>query len=755
MKTHIETALEEFKNIATFNSNAKIFDKCLLKFFSEFKISTITDVENLSILAKNENLGKLYIDKAGKFTFDNPSNNLTKLFDDNNIDCQTLKQAADIIKEKTKKNNADFENVLSKFKDCFCDGQNYNPQVIHYITSIESLNISDTVQEICFHFIKSFLNAEFLILDDFSDKIEETRKQIKNYYAKEFTNKQKNSKNLSFYIVKSLFQALYYAVEICKKHEHYLYNSEERLICLNNDRQLRFYRTPAFSQVDFTIGKKEVLPYGRLMESVIDTTVIDLDYTVTEDNFDKLFRLWRRVKVVEKYQSPDPKWLPVLSMLKTKTAILLKRMLDSKINDSDYKIVNVEAEEKQEIEKYYNQFIQNDLFKKNPFIKIVEDNKNEVLDKTQFNTSRNDIFSDQRKHKDTCTYDNYAKEGIEIYCNNSPYFKDDLSGEDIEKLLTLLENNNHRHFNSQTLFVKLIKTSTKNIEDKLKNFTYKDDAPEIEKRLNLLSKLLVEMERFTERARTNKIKQFMPVFAYSFYAVENEKISFAGNLKDKIEKYTTIDIKTQDFANYFFIASAGLAPINIFYLESEITKWKINIQELNFEYDHVLSKKAVKEEIKIMLEKNEQKQQETQKETITILGVFAALLAFVTASVGLIKIAQNLFEYAVFGVIFTSALLMFIVVINLIWKKRDKDETRKVYFGECFALPLSIIIVMVGILFVLSKCTDLKENNKQEQKTEMLISNDHRIPDKADVQNHNSGEDLQTQEATAEPPANH
>ncbi|MDR0830569.1 MAG: hypothetical protein LBN95_10745 [Prevotellaceae bacterium] len=741
MKTHIETALEEIKNIATFNSKANIFDDCLSNFFIEFKIATTTDVENLHILAQNENLNKLYIDDStGKFTFDNPTSNLPKLFvRENNIDCQTLMQAATEIKNRNIENTVppDFENVLLKFRELFCDEQrNYNPQVIRYITSIKSLNISGTISEICYHFIKSFLSAEFLILDDFSNKIEETRKYINSYYGG-FANKQeKNSKNLSFYIIKSFVQVLYYAVEMCKKHEHYLHNSEEKLICLNNDRQLRFYRTPAFSQVDFTIGEKEVLPYERLMESVIDTTIIDLDYTVTEENFDKLFRLWRRIKIVEKFYELqyNPKWGHVFFMLKTKTAILLKRMLDSKINNSDYKIVNVEEDEKKEIEKYHNQFIENDLFKQNPFIKIIEDKKNKIINKIEFQELLNSAIVDEIMQKDIFIYDEYAKDGIEIYCNNSQYFKDNaLDDVNIDKLNKLLKQDDHRHFNSQTLFVKLIKNLVSDIDNKLEYGFEVEYSDKIEKRLNLLSNLLVEMEHFVERAKTNKIKQVMPVFAYSFYTVKQEdndfEISFAGNLKEKIKNYNF-----DNFDNYCFIASVGLAPVNIVYVETEIMNFKIQISELNFKYDHALSKAVVDKEGKKMLDNNEKiiksNQQEAQKETITILGVFAALLAFVTASIGLIKIAQNLFEYAVFGVIFTSALLMFVVIINsVICKKREEKEKKWDYFVRHFGLPLLMIAIMIVALVGLSFCPNLKKDiNSEPPKTEISI--------KADVQNH-------------------
>jgi hypothetical protein len=760
MDTHIGIALEEIKNIATFNSNAKIFDQCLVGFLTQFKIRTIKDVKNLRILAENKNLKDLHIDSNGQLskTENDKEENHVKLFVENtqDIDCQTLEDAARFFINNNKQfteeakyiiekinNNPpvpdEFEKVKEEFlkKDTpsyeeyrFCNEQgNYKSQFIQYVTSIKNTDISGTVQKICYHFIKSFLNAEFLILDDFSKKIEDTRKYIKNYYnGDNFANMQKGI-NPSFYIIKSFFKICYYVEEMCKTHDHYLKNSNKKLICVNTDRKSRFNSTPKLSQIDFIIGKKTVLPYEWLMESIVDATIIDLDYIVTNKNIDKLFRLWHRIAVVEGLITNREAWKPVFSILKTKTAILLENMINSQKNKDkiDYEIVNIDEEAKKKITEHHNKFIEKAGFSSHPFIEIIKNKKDQKLYYSEFNVLLQN--TSYKNKNDIDSYDKYAKESIEIYCNNSPYFKkideNSLSDDDVDHLSNLLKQDNHKHFNSQTLFIKLIENLNNDIKNKLKKFTY-ESTIKIEKRLNLLSNLLIEMERFTERAKTNKVKQFMPVFAYSFYAVENGTVSFAGDLKDKIENYD-INNKT-DFNNYCFIASAGLVPVNILYLETEIIKWKINIQELNFEYDHILSKgvaegakEVTKKQIERMSEENKQKQQDTQKETITILGVFAALLAFVTASIGLIKIAHNLFEYAVFSVIFTSALLIFIVAINLV---RTQQENK--YYWKHLVMPLLIICLMIGVLFLLSKCSGLKENNKGEQETE--------IPNKVNAQ---------------------
>jgi len=745
MKSHIEAVLEEIKSIATFNANSKFFDDYIYALLGS-KIKTRIDIKNLSVLTKSEDSnnwyecdGEILVDEYNKHQQERDAffrtyiksgvkNNVPDFQQNINI---TVEQAAEIVKDITK-SGENVKNRTEMFKEFFCDkDRNYNPKFIQYITSFENIDFSSHIQDICYNFIKAFLNAEFLIFDDFSTIIEKTIENINIYYENDFANI--GEANRTFYLIKSFIRVLNYAIEMCEKHRNYFNNPDERLICVNNDRKLRFYRTRGFSDTDFVIGKKESLPYERLMESVVDMTIIDLDYTVTEENFDKLFRLWQRIEVVENYLQQDQVWKPVFLMLKTKTAILLMRMLNSKINNKDYRIVNIGKKEKKKIEDHYKNFIKTqDFFKQNPFIEIKEKNRKKVLEDNQFNELLNDSLFDESKYMDIYTYDNYVKEGREIYCNNSKYFNENLSISDIDNLNEFLKKENHKHFNSQTLFVKLIAYLHEDIEKKLDNFEYKS-ASEVEKKLSLLSNLLVEMERFTERAKTNKIKQFAPAFAYSFYEIyeqDNEtKIKFSNNLKDKIEKYDA-----PAFKKNFFIASTGLSPVNIFYLEAELIKWEINIQKLNFKYDHIFSKEIVKteNEIQLTLRGHEERIEGIQRETITILGILGALLAFVTASIGLIKIANNLFEYAVFGVIFTSSLLMFVVAINLIWKKREKNETKKDYFWKYFALPLSIIVSMVVGLFGLQKCNGLKENNIQKQKTEISI--------KADVQNHNSGE---------------
>ena len=725
-KYHIKIALDKIKELATFSTKAEFFDSCIDEFLLKHKISTDIDVENLFTLTEGSGSEKWYLDNNGQIKIDEEDENTESVTEFLNtiksleieLSNLTLEQAARIIDEIINGSQTGVgkfnRDTVEKFKKYFKDDgrfkkwESYNTTFIRYVVSRENLGgaFTETIGEISRHFILSFLKAELFIVNDFSKRIEETIEELKEFYS-DFYMDVRNNK--SFYFVKSFIRVLHDAIEVCQLYRA-LYDEQkknEKIVRINADRKSRFYNIRSFSNTDFSIGKKETFKYGRLMESVIEITTIDLNYIVTEENIDSLFRAWSRTNVLQE-QEHSRSWAPVFEMLRIKTATLLSKIREK----SNYTIINYNEKHGKEIEDYRKKI--GDFFKENPFVETAEKFKNKELCQVEFNLC-NDGFVD--RNIDIYRYDKFAKDGIDNYCENSSYFiTSDLSDTEIDELL-----GEHRQLNSGNLYVKLIKLLIDDVKIKIQEFKH-EGLNDIERRLKLLAKLSIDLKRFTEMAKTSKMIQFRPTFAYSFYFCDTDKGCkplFVGNKKNEIESD-----KGEKF-NYFFFASAGLSPINIFHLEDELGKWKPKILDLYFEYSRISSRKSAnaaelaieaqnkyKESIdntqeNVIATQDEfrediaKKQEDYRRGTIRLLGVFAAFLAFVTMSVNTANVARSLFEYAVFAVIFTSALLMFVIILSFTWKKDNLDDKPLDEYLHHFVKALAPPLLIIGLMILL------------------------------------------------------
>lgn len=266
----------------------------------------------------------------------------------------------------------------------------------------------------------------------------------------------------------------------------------------------------------------------------------------------------------------------------------------------------------------------------------------------------------------------------------------------------------------------------------------KGKSPRIREYHFLLKKVLNLLSKFLNKFVSDIPFAYRPYFEYSFYSCCPEK----GIIYKKIEKSDIEDYKVENFKGKFFFASIDCMPINYLYLTKLYNKFKILHKELVYNFDErsrenlrkefdSLSEKVettlddktkevddkVKEELDKTTKSVEDKLEETSKDVVNknlehmvvSLGIFAAFIAFVTISINLVKVAQNIWQFIVFSCTFSICLLLFVVClkpgqnITSHVKKRLHGPWKAGRIFKYAVTLVSAISVMIGIMFLTSK----------------------------------------------------
>lgn len=266
----------------------------------------------------------------------------------------------------------------------------------------------------------------------------------------------------------------------------------------------------------------------------------------------------------------------------------------------------------------------------------------------------------------------------------------------------------------------------------------KGKSPKIREYHFLLKKVLNLLSKFLNKFVSDIPFAYRPYFEYSFYSCCPEK----GIIYKKIDKSDIEGYNMENFKGKFFFASIDCMPINYLYLTKLYNKFKILHKELVYNFDErsrenlrkefdSLSEKVEKtlddktKEVNVKVEaeltKNgdlvEQKLKATSNEItnknlehmIVSLGIFAAFIAFVTISINLVKVAQNIWQFIVFSCTFSICLLLFVVClkpgqnITSHVKKRLHGPWKAGRIFKYAVTLFSAISVMIGLMFLTSK----------------------------------------------------
>lgn len=267
----------------------------------------------------------------------------------------------------------------------------------------------------------------------------------------------------------------------------------------------------------------------------------------------------------------------------------------------------------------------------------------------------------------------------------------------------------------------------------------------------LLKKVLDMLFIFLNRFVSDIPFSHRPYFESSFYSCSPEKgIIYKGIDAEDIKGY-----KKEMFKDKFFFASIDCMPINYLYMSKLYNQYKIKYKEQRYNFDEE-SRKNLRDEFERLskdvtnkldtetsnvqtqvnkaLEDNKtlvnNKLEETSKELtsknlehmIVSLGIFAAFIAFVTISINLVKVAQNIWQYIVFSCTFTICLLLFVIylkhgetIMSHIKAKIGGSWTIRRILKYLFTVSL-VASIIIGTLVFTSKLpvfnSDLKLRNQ-------------------------------------------
>jgi hypothetical protein len=723
MKTHIDVVIKIITEIGTFDLNCDLFKEFLTtNFFEKYTIAE----ENVQALLKllgstsdkkyqiNKNNGKEYIEIIN--ISDEASNSdYVDLPDINDANLTSFEKQGAIIKQIVIEkdldiNRNDYPAIYQKFIDEINEAQGHQKQeVIKYLS--ENLKETDikAIEEIFWeNSILSLLKAEYIIIDDYSQKLKNTIAILEEFYG----NFGKTINITSFYLIKAFVRTSWYIIDYCFRDKKMIENELKEIILVATDRRMRFLGNQYFNRIEFTIGEKQSRSYEKLMELIIEMTAIDHLYIVSNENVEKLIQLWGRVSNCGLNEN-------IIEIVKLKTSVLLYVLL-KKLRQNKDCITNIDKLIIKDYISYYNLFkkqcgyskkdTDDECKAKNPFVILRSKYENNRIDyesfaQYQYETDLSDVKS----------YDKFTLKGIKDYCNNSDYFvkceNKQLEITDIEQIL-----DKYKIISSQMLIVNFITYLYKKVEEEIPEC--KED---IDKKLEVLNRLERMLAEYIAIHKTNKIPSFRPTFLYSFYTVtkyeSTTKIIFQTITPDQIENYDCRNIPD----NTFFFSSADLSPVRMVWLEKQLSEYKTKIQQLNFNYDHLLNKEmetkisdvAKKEEnltnamkkvkvMKVQVNKIRKEIDNTQKNNITVLGILTGMIMFVTASV---KFFENnsatLFDYLKFALILVGSLSFFAVTIKVVFEPDDNQDIKKWVSG---IWKVFIIIALIILSFILLNC---------------------------------------------------
>lgn len=560
---------------------------------------------------------------------------------------------------------------------------------------------------IFYHVIKSLLNAEYLIDDQYSDKIDKVTKN----FEKSLENDEFSQNDLNLQLEFSFLKICFYIISACQKIKDQLSYREKKSLLIGTDFEQKINTYYNIAQVKSLFGKRETELYELFTKLVIEMTVIDHIYRSNSENVDKLSNLIKISKYIEKlssrkpFDSKDIRHVLKLSVIKAHT------LLDGikQKNTDRYKIYkkgeyNLEEEGSKKTEEEndvntYSLYRQGEIKKD----KSIDDKINlyNEFTKDAHPLSSNDI---KRYNKDVhfCLNHDHEIYGFWKELNSS-------EGRTLEEVLNDLPKNK---ISNVSLLYKFINHTIIKFDELNPYFTTDYSESVLKSCKTLLDRLYII---YTNSEGNYTPSLLRPYFQDSFYICTFDK----DKVKEiEIKKYNTPNKKydSKSFENCFFIASFDCTPISPNYVRDFYKYYKEKYDELYQEYiqkkmNHFFSKKSKElqekqEKQKKEFDKKSKELQQKQKEefdkhnknqiekTITILGVFTAILAFVSATTVSFKIVNSIEEYIKFTFTFIIGLMSFVIVLKFII---NNDSNKK--------LIIYSILLFLVILLLLSSIT--------------------------------------------------
>lgn len=784
MKTHIQIALDTYNQIVT--HDLAIYKKVVALYFIDKDICSLLDLETFATLMKcriNNGIIQLnYSIKNNKFEI--VSSRFGKKLAIKEIE---VKQAYEsLLPSDSITGEAEFimrsllflkkiqkDKDYQKIRNTISTAELANyivdklPGVIDTYElvkiALRSIDLKKITQfiyninmDIFSHLAKSILNAEYLIMDNYKS----TLGKVEILYL----NRTEDNGDIEIgytnelYILPSFLKVCWLLQEACDLIGVCINDKPKfNLVSVNTDREKRFRRLPGVNTQDQFIGIPETKPFESLLESIIEMTIIDHCFRSEASSVEKLFHLFEQANCQTLYQISDL-YKNVLIAAKIKAACMLNRILNDNYHQKSREIIEIDYDYIFNGKQGKNEFLEeikpycipNENYLReengNYFLKIKQDAEHSH-EKIETAIEDWDYPYEESSFHDLKRYHTAIQIGMKSYREQSDFIlKLHLYNEgecDAQEVIKLLKKAFHSTDDSYTpknlspsFFGQILKFLSQHIELHIKNpHQTLDTLNTLNEYISLFKRILNELDIYLRKYLINTPLFYRPYFHYCYYSLANPKeITFGG----KIESTLIKNYDKDKFKDLFFFASLNCTPMNYQYLKALYNKYKINHRQYNYTFEKIHSEtlfgKAAKltEDFQEKLKETSQEQTKKHVELTTVsLGVFAAFIAFVTISIDMTKVAQNIHQFVIFSATFTACLLLFGIYLKhghreFVTEERDKEGKRHYKinlapFWNTLIIAFPLWLIFFGVIHLISLHRVFKEN---AQNKTLIMQND-------------------------------
>ena len=379
-----------------------------------------------------------------------------------------------------------------------------------------SVALSSIAQNFFHETTKSLLNAEYLIMDNFSSLLDSV--------LQEETDNDEEKKNglILPAFVKSFMKLAQYEKEMCLRIKKIIREEGNYRIAI--DYHADEYVNNRFSLYCF-VFKETSLIYENFVSSVIEMTMIDHLNKVNTRNIENLLLLWRRSDFVKKLSVNNSKLSVAVDMVRIKTASILTSMLRQSKDIGSYKFyLSIGIKHLEDIRSELEESADKIQCEDNKFIKLRLTNKNQEIEYKDITYSSNW----NSKNEDLSAYDSWTSKGREIYSSVSHVIAkvhsarkkiDTITSEEITGVLGVIEDYQYdrdKKGNKGKTSPYYLKTI--DFLDAVLEESRCEMSIEITKRvLRLLSILLSESRKYVLDVENSLFPYYLPPFTFSFF----------------------------------------------------------------------------------------------------------------------------------------------------------------------------------------------------------------------------------------------
>lgn len=588
-----------------------------------------------------------------------------------------------------------FKTVKDRWK-----GKDIKPFLLYCQKAVLDQNYLVNINaKLFYHLIKSFLNGEYLIFNEYSKRIKEFDE-----------NGDENLGEFTVYSIKSFIKSIWLAEEICSIIRTTIDNpkSDKIIVRVNTDKESR--SKTQFSLKQRTLfGESDTIDFEILMELVIDMTLIDHVYISNIDNAQKLKQIEQQVDIIRRNyymrMAPTEKepLEKALSMLREKAKYLYEGMIISEHNDFNEYVFIIDGKihhyMQRDAEDYRNKLYK--IRQENPILKLKFEKINQTIDKAQELIPSCDIYNGSRS--DIRDYNKSIAEAINAHIELSSFYKKvvninnlRVSCQEIKEIMGI-----YKEYRRPSFYIHSIKSLVIIIE-KLFNeekASEKEIVDRIGDKIELLRELLGDLYIYIKKCNSQIVSaQFRPYFANSFYSISKDEkgenvIFYSGDTKKA-------DIDNYDYRNFegkFFFASIACNPISPTYLEYFRSKYDDKRRELSARHSALSIKhndEHVSEQFETWNTSIKTTLNDNQRHVVTVLGIFASLIAFAAISIGIIEVVTDIKEYFLFVLSFTVGVSIFASLV--LPNEKEKKFYQKPHYIICGLLI--ILAIIFGLL---------------------------------------------------------